>query len=109
MADLTEQQIQTIRDEVGDQPDDAALNAIYQRADVEDEWDVVTVVLKRRMAELTRRPTKVTIPGEYSQDTGDNLKALKAQLARLGTPTPAASAAGPQVRIVLPDNPQPLR
>lgn len=95
---LTEDQLITIRRAVGDKPDDAALNVIYDRtADVDV---LILEVLERRLANLKAVPDSFSVPGEYSQSTGKQIDALQAEVSARG-------GSGHTVRIVDPDPPRP--
>lgn len=45
------------------------------------EWLVVVEVLEERMATLVATPASFSIPGEYSQDTKENIRILERALA----------------------------
>lgn len=92
---LTEEQIYTVRRQVGLEPSDADLNDTFDRLGDVDE--VVREILEIRAAELRRVPATFAIPGEYSQSTAENLKSLEEQLSEL----PGTTATG-TVRIVPP-------
>lgn len=79
---LTEDQLVQIRRQVGNKPDDAALNAIFDRT--EDLDELVLEVLETRLATLEASPAQFTVVGEYSQDTGKNIDALKGKVGALG-------------------------
>jgi hypothetical protein len=90
---LTESQLIQIRRQVGSKPDDAALQSIYDRtADVDE---LVLEVLETRLADLVSAPAQFTVVGEYGQDTGKNIEALRAAVGTLG-------GAGSRVRIISP-------
>lgn len=95
---MTEEQIIETRRQVGNAPDDAALNDTYDR--LGDVDAVVLEVLELRYAELERTPESFSIPGEYSQSTGKNLEALGARISALGG-GPGAGV----VEIVQPERP----
>lgn len=79
---LTEDQLITIRRAVGDTPDDAALNVIYDRtADVDE---LILEVLEIRLANLKAAPDSFSIPGEYSQSTRGQIEALEREIAARG-------------------------
>ncbi len=79
---LTEDQLVQIRRQVGNKPDDAALNAIFDRTLDLDE--LVLEVLETRLATLEASPASFTVVGEYAQDTGKNIDALKDKVSALG-------------------------
>jgi hypothetical protein len=83
---LTAEQIVTIRRQVGNSPDDAALNEAHDRLIGEDDpvAAVVLEILEIRLADLRRQPSSFSIPGEYSQSTDGNIRTLEAQIAALG-------------------------
>lgn len=92
---LTQDQLIQIRRKIGTAPDDAALDAIYDR--VGDLDELVLEVLEIRLADMMRAPSSFAVPGEYSQSTSENIRALERDIAALGGPTglvrivPAAS------------------
>jgi hypothetical protein len=78
---LTTSQIAAIRREVGEEPDDAALNEAYDR--LGDIAIVVIEIVERRLANFESEPTSFNVPGEYGQSTAQNIIALREKLARL--------------------------
>lgn len=79
---LTQDQIDHIRRQVGNQPDDAALNVLFDRLLTVDE--LVLQILETRLAELERIPAQFAVSGEYSQSTAANITALRDRIASLG-------------------------
>lgn len=79
---LTVDQLVRIRRQVGDKPDNAALQSIYDRTGDLDE--LVLEVLEIRLANLVASPAQFTVVGEYGQDTGKNIDALKGVVGVLG-------------------------
>lgn len=91
---LSVDQLITIRRAVGTAPSDAELNDIYTRtADVDE---LILEVLEIRLADLKRNPSSFSVPGEYSQSTGENIAALEKSVAALG-------GGGSLVRIIEPE------
>lgn len=78
---LTEDQLVQIRRQIGNKPDDASLNSIYDRTGDLDE--LVLEVLETRLANLESSPAQFTVVGEYSQDTSKNIEALRLQVGTL--------------------------
>lgn len=76
---LTTEQIEEARRWVGNEPADAILDDIFDRTGTLRL--TIDEVLHDRYAELVRTPASFSIPGEYSQSTADNLKALKTLMA----------------------------
>lgn len=73
-------QLALVRSWVGDQPDDAALNAIFDRTG--SLFDSIREVLRTRYANLLRNPSSFAVTG-YSQSTGANMAAMRELLAKL--------------------------
>ena len=82
MAALTVDQLVTVRRRVGRQPVDAEIQTIYDRTGSLTE--TVREILEIRVADLRANPTSFTVPGEYSQDTAGQIKAIDAALLSLG-------------------------
>jgi hypothetical protein len=104
VAALTEDQVVSIRRQVGNAPDDAALQAIYDRTGSVD--DLVLEVLEIRRAEFIRNPSSFSVSGEYSESrTADQLKALDEDVAAAaqaaGVPAPGYAT----VRVAKPERP----
>lgn len=78
MSALTQDQLVFIRRQVGSQPDDASLQAIYDRPVTVNQ--LVLEVLELRYADLILAPAQFAIPGDYSQTTTENIKALAEQI-----------------------------
>lgn len=98
---MTADQIIAARRQVGNAPDDATLNATYDR--LLDVDAVVLEVLEIRLAELLRKPAQFSVPGEYSQSTDANIKALTERIASLGGGSGLGSGV---VTIVSPEPPE---
>jgi hypothetical protein len=69
------------RRKLGSLPEDAVLNTLYDTLVVEGkeqplEW-VILETLEVRLAEMIRNPASFSVSGEYSQNTSENIKALK--------------------------------
>ena len=75
---LSAPEITWLRSKVGDDPDDATLEALFTQ--LGSLADVAHQVLSQRLANLLAGPAKMAIPGEYEQDTSANIKALQAAL-----------------------------
>jgi hypothetical protein len=78
---LTVSQIASIRREVGETPDDTALNEAYDR--LGDIGVVIIEIIERRLANLESSPAAFNVPGEYGQSTEQNMIALREKLSRL--------------------------
>ncbi len=85
---LTAGQIIAIRREIGSEPDDATLNAAYDRLGTLGL--VALEILETRYADLVSSPAQFTVFGEYGQNTGQNLIDLRGQLERLRSGIPDA-------------------
>lgn len=77
MALSTDQYVY-IRRQTGSTPSDSDLNVIYTRVGNVDV--LVLEVLETRYANLLATPASFTVVGDYSQSTGENLKALAAKI-----------------------------
>lgn len=76
---LSTDQVVYIRRQVGSSPPDADLQAIFDRT---GDVDVLVLeILETRYADMLANPTSFSVSGEYSQSTGENLKALQKQIA----------------------------
>lgn len=86
-----------IREHVGSAPDGAAVELVYtrkQNAGVDDDKLVASTalsILRERRANLTIQATasspNFSVPGEYSQNIGDPIKALDEKIAELEAAT----------------------
>lgn len=94
---LSQDQIVTIRRAVGDTPDDATLDAIYDRNGGSVD-DLVLEVLERRLANLKAAPEQFSIPGEYSQSTKGQMDALEAAIASRSSVVKIHDVAPPRSR-----------
>lgn len=78
-----------IREHIGSVPDDAGVEVVYVRKEAagvaDDKLAASTAlsILRQRRAEFTIRPTSFSVPGDYSQSTDGNLRALDAKIAEL--------------------------
>lgn len=79
MTALTQDQLVYIRKQVGSSPDDASLQAIYDRPVTVNQ--LVLEVLELRYADLIATPATFAIPGDYSQSTAENIKALAERIS----------------------------
>lgn len=72
---LTDDQLQAIRSEIGDQepPDDSDLDDIYARVGTTDA--VVAEVLRKRLIELLNAPASFAVDG-YQENNAANIAAL---------------------------------
>lgn len=66
----------------GTPPTDADLNTKFDR--LGSVTLVAREVLSERLADLLTKPTSFSIPGEYSESRGGQIKALQEQLVALG-------------------------
>lgn len=103
---LTENERIQVRREIGNSPDDAALDTIHDRHVANGEADPVNAlileVLEIRYAERLRNPDSFNVPGEYGESRNpETLKALEAQIESLG-----GDVGGAPVRIVPPPTPR---
>lgn len=96
MALLTEAQLTYLHDQLGDDADETEMQDRFDR--LGDVTLVVTEMLQRRLANLLASPSSFSVSGEYSQNTSDNIKALQAQLAGVGSTSGTLST----VRVVKP-------
>lgn len=81
MAALTAEQLATLRNEVGSNPDDATLQSIYDRT--EGVYATAYEVVAQRLADMRANPAQFSVSGEYGQNVSANLTALNEQLRRL--------------------------
>ena len=96
MALLTDDQLALARVELGTDMDEDDLQERYDR--LGDLTAAIAEVLRQRLADLLAAPASFNTP-DYSQTTTENIKALTAQIERVGV----AGVAGPSVvRIVSP-------
>lgn len=78
MALTTEQQV-FFRRKLGSNVDLADAETRLTR--LSDEWLVVVEVLEERLSTLVATPASFSIPGDYSQDTRDNIRLVERALA----------------------------
>ncbi len=104
MTALTTEQKVQIRRQVGNAPDDAALQVIYDRL---GDVDAVSLeVLEIRLAEFKRNPMAFSVPGEYSESrSAEQMKALEAQISALASALGETVPGLSQVRVVPPPDP----
>ena len=81
MADLSQTDLDWIRDYVGSSPSDDALADHF--ADLGDKVKVALRVLRRRVADMKANPANLTITGVLTVSTAENIKALAAQIDEL--------------------------
>lgn len=85
---MDEQTLAWLRTQVGDQPDDAALQEIYGRHVAGGQADPAAAtareVLGRRLADFIAAPASLSVAGEITRGTGANIAALQRQLGDLG-------------------------
>lgn len=81
---LTGSDLRYARRKLGSLPSDADLNTLYDAIVVDGkeqplEW-MILETLETRLAEMIRNPAQFSVSGEYSQSTGENIDALKAEI-----------------------------
>lgn len=76
---LTEDQTAFYRRKLGTGADLADIEVRLAR--LGDDQLVVLEVLEERLATLVSSPASFTVPGEYSQDTRENIKQLQVEVA----------------------------
>jgi hypothetical protein len=81
MTDLNTLQLQWLRDELGSQPDDAALQERYDA--LGSVRDVAIAVLRGRRADLLRKPLTTTVSGVASVNYAENVKAIERRISAL--------------------------
>lgn len=79
---LDQGQLIQIRRAIGDKPDDAELQTIFNRTGSVDE--LILEVLERRLANLKARPDSMNIPGEYSDSVSRQMEALQEEIDKRG-------------------------
>lgn len=76
-----------IRSEVGPTPDDASLEAIFDRHKAASTFNAalatVVEVVRTRLSTFASSPATFNVEGDYSQSTAANITALQNQLGRL--------------------------
>lgn len=80
---LTAEQLAEIREWVGSTPDDVTVSATFDA--LGGVRDTIRRILRMRRADLIANPSQFAIPGEYSQSTVANLKAIDSLLEQLDT------------------------
>lgn len=90
MPTLTADQVEDLRDEIGDStpPDDTELQDIYDRKYLQDETKALTLtalaVLQKRYVTLASGGAlSFTVVGEYGENRAANMNALKDQISRI--------------------------
>lgn len=80
---LSEDDLILIRRDIGDKPDDGAVEEVYDRlgGDIEGTIDEI---LETRLATMLASPAQFSIPGEYSQSTDANIRALQEKVNARG-------------------------
>lgn len=94
---LTATELADVRTEVGDTspPSDADLHAIHDRR--LNVRDTILEVLTKRRADYIANPAQFILPGEYGQNTAENIKALDRQIDRVRSGVYGAAASSVQV------------
>lgn len=82
---LTDEEIQAIRDEIGDSepPSDLDLQDIYDRKGESLTLTAITVLNKRIVELASGGALSFTVVGEYGENSAANIKALQDQIARI--------------------------
>lgn len=94
-------QIAELRSWIGTEPDDATLDASYDRLGT--IADVALEVLRARRAEIVLDgPGKLDITGDHNEDWSSNLDALNSDIARLTGPGGGTTVSGTQALSTLP-------
>lgn len=94
-------QIAELRSWIGTEPDDATLDASYDRLGTLE--DVALEVLRARRAEMVLDgPAKLDITGDRNEDWSANLNALNKDIATLTGPGGGTAASGTQAVSTLP-------
>ena len=85
---LTSDEREQVRDEVGDGPDDADIDAAYDRT---GSWQgAAAAILSRRLANILAGPDSFSVPGEYSESRSKQVDALTVQIHGLEVAAEAA-------------------
>lgn len=87
-----------VRSEVGDTPPDGDLDARYDR--LGSPQQVVMEVLRERLTAMMAGPAQFDLPGQYSQNMAENIRALERKLTRVATETDPQG--GPDVLVSRP-------
>lgn len=92
--DMTLDQLALVRSEIGTTvpPSDVELQAIFARRG--GLVGVVREVWQGRLTTLLATPASFTIPGEYGQSTGENIRAIRAELDKLASLPDSSNAIG---------------
>lgn len=99
---LSDGELAWIREYVGDLPADGVLIDTLNEEGVDTKEGVVRRVLTKRLANLVARPADFTVPGEYSQNTTANIKAIQDMLKGLPSVAEVIDEPSSAVRIVPP-------
>lgn len=99
---LSDGDLAWIREYVGDVPADGVLINTLNEDGVETKENVVRRVLTKRLANFAARPADFTVPGEYSQNVGANIKAIQDMLKGLPTVAEVVDEAASSVTLVAP-------
>lgn len=96
---LTAIELADVRTEVGDTspPSDADLHLIHDRR--RNVQDTILEVLVKRRADYIANPAQFVLPGEYGQNTAENIKALDRQIDRIRAGVFGVGATSVQVLI----------
>lgn len=88
---LTDDELIELRSHIGTAtpPTDDELDEMYER--LGSVTAVAYEVTRQRLANLVNEPAQFSVPGEYSQNVGENIKALQAKLSELGSAVPVDS------------------
>jgi hypothetical protein len=92
--EMTSDQLALVRAEIGTAvpPSDADLQEIFARRG--GLVGVVREVWKGRLTTLLATPASFTIPGEYGQSTGENIRAIREMLDRYALLPDSSNAIG---------------
>jgi hypothetical protein len=102
---LTTNDLQWIRRWTGDAPDDADLNARYDR--LQSLKAVATEVVEQRLANFLANPASFSVD-DYSQNSGENIRGMQKLLDALEDITEGDVDGGGGLRVI-PPAPRPCR
>lgn len=88
---LTDAQVAYLRSELGADVDLAEVQTRWER--LGDVRLVVLEVVRERLAAFQAGPAQFSLAGVYSQSTGENIRALREQLARVVGEDPSTTVA----------------
>lgn len=82
---LTPDQLSIVRAEIGDAvpPEDGDLDDLHEQYG--GLVGIVRHIWKHRLADLLADPASFTVPGEYGQNTTENIKAIQKRLFELAS------------------------